>query len=347
MQRLRVYDLRNSRLPSVIGKCQDDVPGICSWINSAQERLISCRESQDEGWWGTWAEVVFNVSRTTPYITLPREIARLEMVDLCDQPIAVQNQFYEYLRFGNGRLPKLWPRCRCEIQQAFTRNNAITFTEMTGIPQYLVAYLTDDRDVGKRVLFQGLDSNDNTIYSTDVTEQVTGVFVTLETLPSLTAMTFNQIQGIQKDITVGPVRIYQHDPATGEEILLLTMQPTEQTAMYRRYYLSALPCNCCGADDTTTVQVTAIAKLDLIPVMTDTDYTLIQSREAIINECQSIRMSEMDNPNSQKMAIKFHADAVGALNGQLNHYLGKNAPAINFAPFGSAHLRRQAIGTLW
>lgn len=349
MQRLRLYDCRVSRLANVIGACADDLHRIANAVNTAQRRLLFCKEATDEGWYGTWAEIVFQVSRSAPYITLPREIARIEMMDVCDRPVSLVNQFFEYLQFGNGRMPQCRRQKNC-ITSAYTRNNAVTFLEMTNAPQYLVAYATDERDYGKRVFFQGLDAGGEVIVTTDVTAQVQGQFVPLNATPAQTPQTFLQIDGIQKDVTFGIVRIYQHDPTTGDEVLLLTMQPGEQVAGYRRYYLDNLPKGCCpgpGSTDDCQVQVTAIAKLELIPVVSDTDYCLITDLEAIINECQSVRYSEMDNPVAQQMSIKFHTDAVRSLNGQLNHYIGKNQVAVGFAPFGPSHLRRQKIGTLW
>ena len=349
MQRLRLYDCRTSRLPGVIGRCQDNIPEIAQYVNSAQRRLLMCREGTDEGWWGTWAEIVFNVSRSAPYITLPREIARLEAIDVCSRPVMIQNQFFEYLTFSNGRLPKLNNRCNQGLLMGLTRNNAVTFLEMTNAPQYLVAYATDSRDYNKRVLFQGTDADLVTISTTDVDHQVQGQFVNLEATPAMTPQTFSGLTGIQKDITIGIVRIYQHDPTTGEEILLLTMQPSEQVASYRRYYINQLPRGCCpnpASTDDSQVQVTAIAKLDLIPVEVDTDYTLIQNLEAIIEECASIRYSEMDSPTAKQMSRERHQMAVTLLNGELNHYIGKNEIAVGVFPFGSAKLRRQKIGWL-
>ncbi len=349
MQRLRLYDCRTSRLPGLVGLCQDNVPGIAGYVNSAQRRLLMCREAGDEGWWGTWAEVAFNVSRTHPYITLPRDIARLEAIDVCDRPVLIQNQFFEYLNFGNGRMPKLNRNCNQGLLTGFARNNAVTFTEMTNAPQYLVAYATDSRDYNKRVLFQGKDAADVVITSTDVENQVEGQFVSLQATPAMTPQTFSQLSGIQKDITVGIVRIYQHDPSTGEEILLLTMQPSEQTASYRRYYLNQLPCGCCpgpNSDANTLVQVTAIAKMDLVPVTTDTDYCLIQNLEAIIEECAAIRYSEMDSPTAKQMSRERHQMAVTLLNGEIMHFMGAKDVAVGVFPFGSAKLRRQKIGWL-
>lgn len=353
MNRLRLYDCRNSRLPALVGLCQDNVIGIANYVNTAQRRLIYAKEGVGEGWWGTWAEIAFNVSRNEPYITLPREIARLEYIDACDRPVMIHNQFFEYLRFGNGRLPKTFVcRDQCGILSGYTRNNAVTFVEMTNAPQYITAYMTDSQDLGKRVFIQGLDANGDAIYTTDNTNNVQGQFLTLATTAPQTTMTISQLTGIQKDQTVGVVRIYQHDPTTGDEVLLLTMQPSEMTASYRRYYLNQLPRGCCcapGSTDDTLVQVTGIAKLELIPVQVDTDYTLIQNLEAIIEECQSARYSEIDNPSAKQMAAERHSQAVRLLNGELNHYIGKNDVAVQFAPFGSARLSRsyRKVGRLW
>ncbi len=77
----------------------------------------------------------------------------------------------------------------------------------------------------------------------------------------------------------------------------------------------------------------------------DTDYCLIQNLEAIIDEAQAVRWSEMDNPNAAGLAVASHQQAVRLLNGEINHYLGATQPAVGFRPFGSARLSRQGIGT--
>lgn len=350
-KRLRLYDVRLSRMPGAVGLCQADVIGLSRYCNSAQQRLLYCREAGDEGWWGTFAEIVFNVSKDKPYITLPRTVARLEFVDVCNQPVAVQNQFYEYLQFGNGRLPKQF-RSRLGSCDAMTlsRNNTATFVDLTNGPQIVRLYPTDATDIGKRVLVQGLDANNNPIYSQDGFNQVLGVFLTLA-FPFVDApMTFNHITGIQKDITNGNVRVMQADPTSGDEILLSTLEPGEQTAWYRRYYLDSLPCGCCPVPVSVSpcpqVQVTAIAKLEPLPVRVDTDYLLIQNLEALIEEAQAVRYSEMDTGEAKQMSHDRHQQAVRFLNGELTHYLGKDTPAVNFAPFGAARLERQKIGTL-
>lgn len=340
--RTRLYDLRLTDLPGLVGTCAADVAGVASAVNTAQRRLLYCREAGEESFWGTWAEVAFNVYKSSPYITTPRSIARLELMDICQTPVQINNQFYEYLQFGNGRLPKTCRNRGC-IRAAYTRNNAVTFVTMPA-GSYIRIYLTESTDAGGRVLIQGTNTSDSVIYSNDGTNRVTGEFLTLESPFVTSSFQLNTITGIQKDITDGDIQIFAVNPDDGTETLLVTMEPSEQTASYRRYYLDSLPMNCCNDTTTQTVTVSAIAKLEFIPVQVDTDYTLIQNIEAIIEEAQSARYSRIDTTAAKQMAQEKHIQAVRLLNGELTHYLGKNEPAVDFKPFGSACLERVKIG---
>lgn len=358
MLRLRFYDLRVGRLPQSVGLCPGDFPRLAEYINGAQRRLLYDRGAGDEGWWGTWAEVVFNVSRAHPYITLPPEIARLEMMAVCGIPIAVQNQFYEYLQFGAGKARSRWNQNRCcgfwpNNVQAYSRNNVITYRNLADTPQILRVYANDsvDEDGQHRVFFQGVDSNGTTVYTQDGLNEVKGEFVTIQGPFVDTTHQFARLTGIQKDVTAGAIQIFEVDPTTGAETLIHLMQPTEQTAWYRRYHLSHLPLDCCHTgipasdcagtvSSTATVQVSAMAKMELIPVRSDTDYCLLQNEEAIISECQAMRYEGMDDSKSAVLSDRKHKIALGLLNGELVHYLGKLEPAVNFAPFGNARLER-------
>lgn len=347
MRRLRLFDLRLGRLPNAVGVCAADISVVAQIVNTSQQRILYAPEAGDESWWGTWAEAAFNVSRDNPFITLPRDIARIESVNVCDNPVELNNQFYEYLRFGNGRMPKSC-QDRLGITQVYERNNAVTFTDMTNAPQLLRVYISNAADENKRILLQGTDSNGNTIYSQDGLNRVEGEFLVLASPFVTTSIPFNSITGIQKDATADPVRIYQVDPDTGDEVLLHTMEPGEETASYRRYYLDSLPQACCfsSAISETTVQVRAIVKRELIPVRVDTDYTLIQNEEAIIEEALAARYSTMDTPEAKRMEMQKHTSAIRLLNGELNHYIGKDSAAINIKVFGSARLEKQKIGSI-
>jgi hypothetical protein len=344
--------LRLSDLPQALGYCSDDIPRIAKAVNAAQLRLLHAREAGDEGWWGCWAEMVFEVDPANPYITTPRSVARLEAVAVCETPVPVNNQFYEYLQFGNGLMPKTWITCNNAFTQVYSRNTVPIFRDMIPeastavVGQNIMVFPTDQADLTKSVIIQGTDTAGNSIYSQDVFSRIQGEKVALNFPFVSPPSQFGSITGIQKDVTNGPVQIVQSGLATGDINLLLVMEATETVASYRRYYLNHLPRNCCHGSGDGTVQVKALVKLDFVPVMVDTDYCLIQNQEAIIEECMAIRYSRIDTVSAKQMARDHHRNAIGLLNGELNHFLGKEKPAMLFKPFGSADLRLKKVGTL-
>lgn len=368
-QRLRFIDFVTSGIAEEIGLCQKDRPRLARVANTAERRLLLAKESGDEGWWGTWAELRFNALQSAPSIVTPREVARLEAMAVCREPIPIRNAFWDYQQFGNRRLleqfvqsintntgaiTNIFGNC-FGLMQARTRNNVPTFSPITSPPQLIRVYVTNAADTGARVLIQGLDPANNVIYTLDNQVNTNGQYITLQS-PFTTALTpMNLITGIQKDITLGQIQVFQVDPVSGAQLLIHTMEPSETTGWYRRYRLDQLPVNCCNDPNSTlcppvngqpVVQVTAIAKLDHIDVAADTDYFVIQNLDALMEEARAVRYLPMDTIEAKQFVGSHHKSAIGLLNGELAHFLGIDEPTLNFKPFGSAHLARQRIGTM-
>lgn len=346
--RLRLLDYRLSRAPLKVGVCQTDLGACAELVNTAQQRLVFAREAGDEGWYGSWARMKFIVTQTDPFITLPREVARLERITVCRQPVRIQNEFYEFMDFGIGLQPQTGCHGNgCAFLESYDRGNFVTFADLVPPNKLIRVYPTDPADTNRRAFIQGTDQNNVTIYSDDVQGVVKGVFVNLTQPFADTPMIVNELTGIQKDITNGPVSFYEAELATGVQRLLLTMEPGETVAGYRRYYLNGLPRNCCTVPGTTNqVQVEALAKLELLPVVVDTDYLLIQNLEALVWETQAVRHGELDSSEEQRIGDAEHARAIRLLQGELVHRLGKILPAITFAPFGGAKLEYVNAGMM-
>lgn len=347
MPRLRLYDCRVSELPATNGLCASDIRSVANLVNRCQRRLLYAKEAGDEGWYGTFAEALFTgVSRTDPFITLSRNVARIEAVTICHHPVPVRNQFFEYLDFGNGRMPRLWPCDNFGVMDTFSRNNAVTFRDLPSTPSKIRIYTTDPADDGsaKRVLLQGFDQNGSRIFSQDGENQVEGEYLFVNTPFTDSVNSFSApLQGIQKDVTLGTIQFFSVDPVTGDETLIHTMDPGEQVASYRRYYFHNLPFSCCHTAITPSVQtidIKAILKLELVPVNVDQDYCLLQNLEALIEEAKAIHFSDMEDAGAKSQAAVHHLNAVRLLISELRHYYGKDEPAVNFRPFGSARLNR-------
>lgn len=329
-----------------MGICQAD-PMVRDYCNDAQERLMMDPLCPDEGWYGGWItmNLTATVTNAYTYVVTPREIARLIVMGVCQEPIHIRNGFYEYLKYGDGLQPKTCQMTGCgSTFQAFERDNVYTLSSLVGTKTIRV-YLTDSRDVGKRVLVQGKDANGNIVLTTDPGTALSapGEYIVLESPFVDSVNTFTTISGLQKDETFGPVLMFQVDPTTLVETALSSMEPNEGTALYRRYLINGIPSSnaCCLGASTVTIQ--AQGRLDFVPVTNETDYLTIPNIPALIEESRSIRFSRMDSPAAAQQAILHHGRAISLLNGQLDAYTGKVNTSIKVPIWGSNKLIRQPV----
>lgn len=349
MERPRLMEFMASDGPGLLGVCATDTAGCAAIVNRVTQRLLYAKEVSDNGWIGSWAEINFSATQEDPYIVMPYDVSRPIAVDVCTMPVPIRNQFFEYAQFGFGRVPKSSStRSNCGPIATYDRGKFPTFSDIVPPDKKVRVYLGDAGDEGKRVLLQSKDANGQIRYSLDGSVQVTGDYLEL-TAPFVDSPDdVSQVIGIQKDITLGVVSFYELDTVTGDQRLILTMQPGETTASYRRYYLGNLPRNCCNAPDSTstTVQLTAICQLTYVPVRTTTDWLIIPNVEAIIQEAQASRYDGIDEGNAKQMAQYHHRNAIRMLNGQVMHDQGEDSTTVSFAPFGSAKLSCARVGTL-
>jgi hypothetical protein len=339
---LSFQNVLDSRLPSVLVLCENDVARVKEYLNEAVFNLVQA--GGETGWFGSWAKVVFNVAAADPYITLPAKFARAIAFDVCRVPVRIQNEWYEFLEAGIGLQSEV--NRKCSVLETYERGNVPTAYDLTSSNQYIRIYVTDIRDVGKRVVFsQALDQNGNGIYTTDGTQTVDGFYLDLLSPMVTTSFIVTAFKAVQKPNTFGDIIVKQVDATTGEESLLARYTPDENNPSYRRYYIQALPRECCCSGE-TTVPVTAMLKYEYYPVNRVTDLVLIQNISALIAECESIRYGAMDTVQAQQLSAAKHQRAIMLLNQQLTHEYGKSMPAINVAPWGTAKLERQGIGTM-
>ncbi len=341
--RPRLIDARSSGLPQAVGLCATDITSIAAVVNEAQQRLILDPTSPDEGWFGSWAKMAFTVSRANATIVTPSEVARIILLDLCRRPVQIRNQFFEYLTYGIGLQPQSCGVNGCSALAAFERETVTTFNPLLPTPQYVRIY-PGASDVGRSVLISGKDQNGLVIYFIDPLTRSAGngEAIVLESPFSTSTNQFSEISGVQKEKTFSETQFFQVDPITGAETPLLVMGPGETTAQYRTYYVSGVPSNCCNTPG-GAVQVLGLCKLDFIPATCDSDYLCIQNIPALIEEVQSVRLGRMESAAAQQLSVAKHINALRLLNGQLDHLLGRERPALQRRLFGSDALRLQPV----
>lgn len=337
----------SSALPRNLGLCAANVSEVALAVNEAQEKLIIDPLAPDEGWWGGWVKMLFNVQaiQGAAYIVTPADIARVIVLDVCNRPIALRNGFYEYLQFGIGLKPEACPRgCSPNTTQAFERDSVFTQNDFPASPQIIRAFPSNNADLGRRIVFQGLDQNGVTVTNVDTTTQASalGEVVYLAAPFASTSTVFSKITGILKDATVGHVDLFAIDPITGASSLLGSMDPNETTAFYRRYLINGLKCNCCNTPG-GVIQISAQCKIDFVPVISPSDYLTIPNIPALIEETQANKASRMDSAAAAAKAARHHSAAIALLNGQLDHYEGKVQTAVRVPIFGSDRVRLNPI----
>lgn len=346
MQRATLSRFRAQWPAEAMGLCQSD-PQVANYCNDAQDRLLMDPLCPDEGWYGGWItmNLTATVTNGVAYVVTPREIARLIVMGVCEHPIHIRNGFYEYLNYGAGLQPKTCRASGCgSTFQAFERDSVFTFTALSGTKTIRI-YATDARDSGKRVLVQGKDANGQVVLTTNPGSALTapGEYVVIQFPFVDTANIYSTIDGLQKDETYGQIQFTQVDPVTLVESALSTMEPTEGTALYRRYLINGIPNTNLCCQGLGTVQIRAEGRLDFVAVANETDYLVIPNIPALLEECQSIRFSRIDTPNAAQLSIIHHNRAIALLNGQLDAMHGKTNTSVLVPIFGSNKLTRQPV----
>lgn len=332
-----------SRIPQVIGKCASDTPSLLYYVNAATQQLIDA--GGETGWIGTWDKMTFNVQCTSPYLITPANVARVINLDVCDRPIKIQNQFFEMLENGIGyqeRNNSSCPSRACSPTQAFDRGFQPFITDFVA-GNFLRVYPSNIADVGKRLFFSGTDSNGLPVSSEDNGQIVPGVFVTLAMPYVDTGLTFNTVTNATKELTSGIVSVYQVDPSSNAS-LLANYGTSDQYPCYRKYFITGLPRNCCGSPVPGIVQLQAMCKREFIYYTNDMDELLISNLEALAIACQSIRYSEMENGTGAQLQAKALRDATKILQNELDHYFGRERPAVAFSPFGKGDRAYSGLG---
>lgn len=337
MSRTTLADAKNSRIPAILNVSPSD-DRFLQYLNDAQERLVKSVDF----FWGSHQRVQFCV--TSGCLVLPRQIANVESVAICDRPIVIRNRFFEWLETGVGLRNENHSsgdgRCGggCGDNQLLDRGNVATFSDIIPSGKKVKVYADIAEDSDAEILLQGTDDNGQWI----ITETTPGsgiwqdgekVSINAAT-PQLSTKYYSSLVSAQKPVTNGNVRLYEYNVALATQRSIAIYEPDETNPTYRKMFVSALEgtaCCSCTGDDSETVQVTVMAKLEFIPARRDSDWLLIGNLGALKLACMSL-MKEENNLIGEADAY-FNGGqlqdgtrttgAKGILRGELRHYTGR------------------------
>jgi len=336
--RKTLKDVKDGRIPGLLGICADDTWRLAAEVNAAQERLVYM--GREAGWWNGWDKVRFSVTSAAPYITLPREYARIINMSVCETPIYIYNEFYEVLPGGPGPMPDEsccsdW----CGSVAGYERGTWPTKVELSPTNQRLRVYTTDDRDYGNKMLIVGEDQNGNAIYSMDGLRTVTGFYMTFVSPFTTSDFDVSKITGVVKNQTYGDILLYQVDQTTGKEVLLSRYLASETNPAYRRYYITPI-CTTCGS-----YTVNALAKREFIPALRDTDPLIVSCIPALEEMVAALRGYAQEVVAAHEMAALHEQRAIRMLRREMDHYMGNQNPAVTVDRLQQASFKRIGLST--
>lgn len=285
------------------------------YVNESQRRLL--RRGK---FWGTYAS--FRMCVTDGCLVWPRQIAAIEAVAVCNEPITIRNSWFEFLENSAGlQGPSDCSgshSCGCGANQLHDRGTAVAFADIRGTNKKIRVYADVAEAADAKILLQGYDENNIWIRTeSSPGVWVDGEYVAISTTPTNSTKFFSALVAVQKPVTNGIVRMFEYNNDTTIQRPIAIYEPDETRPNYRKSFIQGLPSKCCGECETATV--TVMAKLEFIAATKDTDWLIIGNLDAIKDMCQSIRKTEN---NLFDEATAWEAKAIVELQRELRHYLG-------------------------
>lgn len=327
---LTLAQAKTSRLNRISGVCSSS-PEFLQYLNDAEDALL-----ERGNWWGS-----LKVLRGCVYnscLVFPRQVSTVLAFDSCGS-IPPKNQWFSF----DAVLPEHvhhWNRhgfFQCASNMALVDSG--TTSVFSQIPclndRYIQIYITDPSDVGKVITIFGVDGNGLEILTThsDGTIQ-SGIEIVLALPFVQTPMLIKRVDRVIKDVTSHPIYLYQFDGS--RRFPLAIYQPSETLPEYRSSRITGGH-TCCPS------QISALVKLQHVPIINDDDLVIIDNLEALALAIQSLKLSDAyDSAGAEGMMSR----AIHSLNLQIRNRLPIDTIPVRFAPQGTAHLRRQKIGSM-
>lgn len=299
---------------------------VAEYCSRAQERLLHAGK-----WVGTYGR--FHVCTNNGCLTWPREIETIEAAALCNRPMTVRNEWYEFIGPGPG----IAAENRGFADQLLDRSDACAFDDVAGTGKKLAVYCDGNEAAGATILLRYYRADSSAkVYTTVAGEVIEGEYITLPAAGGYTYSTYECMAGgfydAVKPATLRTVRIYEYTVAGGALKPLAYYEPDETNPVYRRSLIPCISNTCNGVtvDGCGTFTLDIVGKFRTRDVAKDSDALIIQSRDALRMAVQAIMKEEM-NLIAEAQAFWGIKDprtgawvggAFSILDMQLKHWLG-------------------------
>lgn len=272
----------------------------------------------------------------------PRVGAVLAM-NACSQHIPVWNNWAEFVPMDGHDYACA---CRCRYAKGLINDGTTPVFNQIECAEgrYIRVYPTQPTDVGRTVTLYGVDTNGQTIRSErdDGTFQ-DGIVLLIATPYASTQIQFRRVTKVLKEVTDGPIRLYQYDSTTGLLQDMAYYEAWETAPNYRHTFLNANRRGICYGCNDGLKQITALVKLEFVPVVNDDDTVLIENLDALKLAMQAVKMADSYTFEEREKAILL---AVREMNLDLANRFPLDQIPASVNPFGTARLSRAGIGSI-
>lgn len=291
-----------------------DISGVCptsdefkSLLNQAQRRI-----AKRGNWFGT--EMLVNFCIYNGCLVLPRYIGTLMGVRFCDGTNPdILNHWYAIVG-----------PCDCQFASSHTVTEigtAPAYNEISGdYGKYIRYYVDKLEDVGKTITIYGIDSNGQPLQELVGGVWQRGITLTAAAPFAQTTAKVRRITSVTREATQANARLYEVDPIlydadatplvpdTTEGYMrdLALYEPSETNPRYRKYFIKgfdSISTSCSESDGITLRKVTALVKLQFVPVVSLNDFLMIDDFDAIKLMIRAIRQEDAGNDEGAEALI--------------------------------------------
>jgi len=291
--------------------CQTD-PRLTAKINEAQQRLLYMGK-----WVGTYQHYRF--CAPSGCVTLPRSLETIETAAICNWPVRIRNEWFEFISDGFGLRDG-----NCVSSFLDHGEGWVAFEDVIGTGKKLRVYSDAVEAVGAKILLQFYNENALYVRTLDGVNLIDGENVAISNaqVDSVNFCMPGGLVAVQKPITNGTVFLYEYDTVNATQRLLAMYEPDETRPNYRRYVIP-FAAQTGSACESQVVDV--IAKRRFIPAINDQDWLIIGNTSALKMACTAIRKEEN---NLIQESVVYWAMAKQILDDELNQFLGDGAQPV-------------------
>lgn len=327
-----------------------NVSGVCgssdafrSYLNKAVRMLMT-----RGNFWGTVQLMRFCVYNEC--LTWPRQVGTILAVNTCGQPVNVWNNWFQFAHIGGMRdissagFSIDGCNCRGDLNMENQGTTPVYFQVPCGNEFYVRSYPSVRADIGKKVTIFGIDSNGQVVQ----TKNSDGVWRDGETIVNAlpfvsTTKRYREITRVVRDKTSAPGRLYYYDPDNDVLRDCAVYDPTDMAPDFRFTKIPGLLRSRSVTCANGARQVSALVKLQFIPVENDNDLVLISNLDALGNMIQGIRKSDGGDSAGGETDV---SRAVHEMNLELRDKFPQEQTPISIRPAGAVGAYRARLGMI-